>query len=154
LERTNLINIKMLGRILSAGRHGIRAGGFSMHKFMSGVAAVLISAFGMAGAADSAPIGRAGAGPGAGGLHAFHGAGQFHAPGQSHAARQFRPGFHGYHGFYRGLYPYTLFGYPNYNSYWGYPYSLYDDDSPDCRFEWPKRTVKHKTVQRGVWTCS
>ena len=93
-------------------------------------------------------------GHGAGGLHAFHGAGQFHAPGQSYAARQFRPGFHGYHGFYRGLYPYTLFGYPNYNSYWGYPYSLYEDDSPDCRFEWPKRTAKHKTVQRGVWICS
>jgi hypothetical protein len=90
-----------------------------MHKFISGVAAVLIcSAFGMAGVA--------------------HGAG----------------GFRGFHGFYRGFYPYTLFGYPNYYSYGGYyPYSLYEDDSP-CRFEWPKRSVKHKTAQRGVWTCS
>jgi hypothetical protein len=122
-----LINIKVPGRILSPGRRGGTAGGFSMHKFMSGVAAVLIcSAFGMAGVANSAPFGRA------------HGA----------------AGLRGYHGYYRGLYPYTLFGYPNYNSYWGYPYSLYQDDSPDCRFEWPKRTVKHKTIQRGVWTCS
>jgi hypothetical protein len=141
-----------------------------MYKFMSGVAAVLIcSAFGMAEVANSAPIVRAGAGPGPGvghaagvmhsaaGLHAFQGTGQFHPPGQSYAARQLHPGFrsfHGYHGFYRGLYPYTLFGYPNYNSYWGYPYSLYEDDSPDCRFEWPNRTVKRKSAQRGVWTCS
>ena len=135
-----------------------------MHKFMSGVAAVLIcSALGTAGAADSAPIGRAGAGHGpgvarapgvshpAGGVHAFHGVGQFHPAGQLYSGYR---GLHGYHGFYRGLYPYTLFGYPNYNSYWGNPYSLYEDDSSDCRFEWPKRTVNHKTVQRGIWTCS
>ena len=116
-----------------------------MHKFMSSVAAVLIgSGFGMAEIANSAPIGRAGAG---------HGPGVASAPGVSHPAGGVHT-FHGYHGFYRGLYPYTLFGYPNYNSYWGYPYSLYEDDSPDCRFEWPKRTVKHKPVQRGVWTCS
>jgi hypothetical protein len=56
----------------------------------------------------------------------------------------------GFHGYYRGLYPYSLFGYPRY-SYGGYyPYSLYEDD---CRFEWPKRTAKRKAVQRGVWTC-
>jgi hypothetical protein len=129
-----------------------------MHKLMSSVAAVLIgSAFGMAEVTDGAPIGRAGAGHGAGvasapgvshpagGVHAFDGAGQLHAGFRS---------YHGYGGFYRGLYPYTLFGYPNYNSYWGYPYSLYEDGSPDCLFEWPKRTVKHKAVQRGVWTCS
>jgi hypothetical protein len=127
-----LINIKMLGRILSpecsAERTGIRAGGSSMYKFMRGVAAVLIcSAFGMAGVANSDPIGR---------VHNVS-------------------GLRGFHGFYRGFYPYTLFGYPNYHSYGSYyPYSLYEDDSPDCRFEWPKRAVKRKTAQRGVWTCS
>jgi hypothetical protein len=63
--------------------------------------------------------------------------------------------FHGgFPGFYRGLYPYSLFGYPGYR-YGGYfPYSLYEDDGPDCRFVWVKRTVKHKVVQRGIWTCS
>jgi hypothetical protein len=129
-----------------------------MHKFMSSMAAVVIgSAFGMAEVVNSAPIGRAGAGhspgvasaPGvshpAGGVHAFHGVG--------YAGLRSFHGYHGYPGYYRGLYPYTLFGYPNYNSYWGYPYSLYEDDS-GCRFEWPKRTSNHKTAQRGVWTCS
>ncbi len=59
----------------------------------------------------------------------------------------------GFHGFYRGLYPYSLFGYPRY-SYGGYyPYSLYEDEGPNCRFVW-KRTAKRKTVQRGIWTCS
>ena len=99
-----------------------------MHKFLNGVAAVLVcSAFGMAYPADSASAG----GGGARGGH-----------------------FHGFHGFYRGLYPYSLFGYPNY-SYGGYyPYSLYNDAEPDCDFVWVKRTVKHKTIQRGVWKCS
>ena len=102
-----------------------------MHKFIVGVAAVLIgSAIGLAGVANSASIGHAG-------FRSYHG----------------YPGYPGYPGYYWGLYPNTLFGYPNYNSYWGYPYSLYEDDS-GCRFEWPKRTVKHKAVQRGVWTCS
>ena len=99
-----------------------------MHRFIVGVAAVLIgSAIGLAGVANSASIGHAG-------FRSYH-------------------GYPGYPGYYWGLYPNTLFGYPNYNSYWGYPYSLYEDDS-GCRFEWPKRTVKHKAVQRGVWTCS
>jgi hypothetical protein len=67
-------------------------------------------------------------------------------------------GFHefhgGYRGFNRGIYPYNLFGYPRYK-YGGYfPYSVYEDDGPDCRFEWPKRSAKHKVAQRGVWTCS
>src|ERR1700722_7336803 len=136
-------------------------GGFSMHKFIGGVAAVLVgSAFGMAAVAHGASIGRAGAGHGpgvasapgvshpAGGLHAFHGVGPA-------GFRSFHgySGYSGYPGYYWGLYPNTLFGYPNYNSYWGYPYSLYEDDS-GCRFEWPKRAAKHNTVQRGVWTCS
>ena len=54
--------------------------------------------------------------------------------------------FYGLPGFYH-QYPYTLFGYPHYNySY----YPLYHD-YPDCDFVWP--TVKHKTAQRGIWTC-
>jgi hypothetical protein len=140
-----------------------------MHKFMSSVAAILIgSAFGMAEIANSAPIGRAGAGHGPGvagapgvshpgsGVHAFHGIG--HPGFRSFHGYPGYPGYPGYTGYfgypgYWGLYPNTLFGYPNYNSYWGYPYSLYEDDS-GCRFEWPKRTGKLKTVQRGVWTCS
>jgi hypothetical protein len=135
-----------------------------MHKFMGSVVAVLVgSAVGMAEVANSAPIGRAGAGHGpgvagaagvfhpAGGVHAFHGVGY---PGyRSFHGYHGYPGYSGYPGAYWGLYPNTLFGYPNYNSYWGYPYSLYEDDS-GCRFEWPKRTAKHNTVQRGVWTCS
>jgi hypothetical protein len=139
-----------------------------MQKFIGGVAVVLIgSAFGLAEIANSAPIGRAGAGHGpgvasapgvsrpAGGLHAFHGVG--HAGFRSFHGYSGYPdysGYPGYPGYYWGLYPNTLFGYPNYNSYWGYPYSLYEDGSSDCRFEWPKRGAKHKSVQRGVWTCS
>jgi hypothetical protein len=103
-----------------------------MHKLMSGLTAVLLcSAF----ALTDSSVAR-----GAGGFHAFHGVGQFH---------------HGLRGFYGGgVYPYSLFGYPNY-SYGGYyPYSIYEDSSPDCDFVWVKRTVKHKTIQRGVWKCS
>jgi hypothetical protein len=59
----------------------------------------------------------------------------------------------GFNGFYRGLYPYSLFGYPRY-SYGGYyPYALYPDDGPNCRFVW-KRTAKRTAIQRGIWTCS
>jgi hypothetical protein len=111
-----------------------------MHKLMRGVAAALICAtFGMA---DSSPAAAAGRGVGfAGGGGAFHGAGEFHR-------------FHGFRGFYRGIYPYSLFGYPNY-SYGGYyPYSVYEDVEPDCDFVWVKRTAKHKVVRRGIWTCS
>src|ERR1700730_16571802 len=101
---------------------GIGAGGAAMHKFLNGVAAVLVcSAFGMAYPADSASAG----GGGARGGH-----------------------FHGFHGFYRGLYPYSLFGYPNY-SYGGYyPYSLYNDAEPDCDFVWVNWTVKPKIISR------
>ena len=95
-----------------------------MHKFMSGVAAILIGSVVGTAVPNGAAVGRAG-------LRSYH----------------------GYPGYYWGAYPYTLFGYPNYHSYWGYPYSLYEDDS-GCRFEWPKRTANHKAVQRGVWTCS
>jgi hypothetical protein len=104
---------------------GIRMGGTSMQKFMTGVAAVLVcSAF--AYSVDSASAGW-------GGARGGH--------------------FHGFRGFYRGLYPYSLFGYPNY-SYGGYyPYSLYNDAEPDCDFVWVNRTVKHKIVRRGIWTC-
>jgi hypothetical protein len=129
-----------------------------MHKLISGLAAVLIcSACGIADVANSAPFGRGAAGAGlarSGGV--FHGAGGFHGVGQFHGVAQFHGGFHGVRGFYgRGLYPYTLFGYPNYHSYGGYyPYSIYEDSSPDCDFVWIKRTVKHKIVQRGIWTCS
>jgi hypothetical protein len=105
-----------------------------MHKFMSGVAAVLVCAtFGMANPANSAPAGWGGA----------RGGGVFHGG-----------RFHGFRGFYGGVYPYSLFGYPRY-SYGGYfPYSIYEDNEPDCDFVWVKRTVKHKTVRRGIWTCS
>jgi hypothetical protein len=104
-----------------------------MHIFMSSVAAVLIcAAFGMADVASGAPIGRGGAFYGPGGL---------------------RAGLHGYRGFYGGLYPYSLFGYPH-SSYGGYyPYSIYLDNEPDCDFVWAKRTAKRKSV-RGIWTCS
>jgi hypothetical protein len=104
-----------------------------MHIFMSGVATILIcAAFGMADVASGAPIGRGGAFYGPGGLHA---------------------GFHGHRGFYGGLYPYSLFGYPH--SWYGgyYPYSIYVENEPDCDFVWAKRTAKRKSV-RGIWTCS
>jgi hypothetical protein len=112
---------------------GMQVGDISMCKLVGGLAAVLLwAACVLAYPSD--------AGAGAGGSYAFHGGGRFHG---------------GFHGFYRGLYPYTLFGYPNYYSYGGYyPYSFYEDDSSDCRFEWPKRSVKHKPARRGVWTCS
>ena len=101
-----------------------------MHKLMSGLTAVLLGA---AFAATDSSAARA-----AGGFHSFHG--QLH---------------HGVRGFYGGgVYPYSLFGYPN-DGYGGYyPYSIYEDGSPDCDFVWVKRTVKHKIVQRGVWKCS
>jgi hypothetical protein len=101
-----------------------------MHKFLRAALAGLICViFGLA----AFPIAAAAFHGRVGGFHAFHG---------------------GFRGFNRGLYPYTLFGYPRYN-YGGYfPYSIYEDDGPDCRFEWPKRTAKHKAAQRGVWTCS
>jgi hypothetical protein len=104
-----------------------------MHKHLNRMVAGLVCmTFGLAASSIAAA-----AGPGAwhhaGGFHAFHG---------------------GFHGFGRGLYPYSLFGYPGY-SYGGYfPYSIYEDDGPDCRFEWPRRSAKHKGVQRGIWTCS
>jgi hypothetical protein len=56
---------------------------------------------------------------------------------------------HFYGGFYR-QYPYTLFGYPNYN--WSY-YPLYEE-YPSCDFVWGKRTGKSKAAQHGTWTCS
>jgi hypothetical protein len=103
-----------------------------MHKLTSGLTAVLICA--VFALADSS-LARA-----AGGFHAFHGAGPFH---------------HGWRGFYGGgVYPYSLFGYPDHGYGGYYPYSIYEDSSPDCDFVWVKRTVKHKTVQRGVWKCS
>ena len=145
-----------------------------MHKLLSGVAAVLMClVFGMTDFADSAPIGR-GVGVMHGGVGAFHpGVGAFHpGVGGFHPGiggfhpgiGGFHPGIGGYHafrgvgafhGFYRGLYPYTLFGYPNYYSYGGYYpyYSNYEDYGPDCHFVWVKRTVKHKTVERGIWRC-
>jgi hypothetical protein len=116
-----------------------------MHRFMSGVAAVLLcSMFGMADLANGAPMGGGGGfgHVGVGGFHSFRGVGGFYG------------GFRGYNGFYRGLYPYTLFGYPNYYSYGGYyPYSSYGDVGPDCHFVWVKRTVKRKTIERGIWRC-
>jgi hypothetical protein len=117
-----------------------------MHRLISGVAAALIcSAFALANPSIAAAAGRVGGGfaRGGGAFHAFHGGGGFHA---FHGGG----GFHGFHGFYGGgigLYPYSLYG-----GY--YPYSLYEDDYPDCHFVWVKRTVKHKIVGRGIWTCS
>jgi hypothetical protein len=126
--------------------NGIRAEGFSMNRFMRGMAAVFVcSTFGAADWANSAPIGGGTAATGVarpgrvfhGPVHAFHGGGQFY----------------GFHGFYR-LYPYTLFGYPNYYSGSYYPYPFSEGDYPDCNFVWGKPTAKHKALQRGVWTCS
>ena len=57
--------------------------------------------------------------------------------------------FYGWPGFYH-QYPYTLFGYPNYN--WSY-FPLYGEYS-NCDFVWGKPSGKHKKVQRGTWTCS
>jgi hypothetical protein len=89
----------------------------------STIAVLLCSAFGVATPAD-------GAGAGWRGAH----------------------GFHGPRGFY-GLYPYTLFGYPNYRYGGYYPYSFYyQDNEPDCDFVWTNRASKRKG--RGVWTCS
>lgn len=100
-----------------------------MHKLISGMAAVLLcAAFAMADCSIAAAGGR----------------GLFHR------------GLHGFHGFYGGgIYPYSLLGgyYPGYLYGNYYPYSVYENDEPDCDFVWVKRTVKHKTVRRGVWTC-
>jgi hypothetical protein len=116
-----------------------------MHKLLSVAAVLICSIFGMAHSANSAMMGH-GIGfahAGVGGFHSLHGGGPFYS------------GHRGFNGFYRGLYPYTLFGYPNYYSYGGYyPYSIYEDVGPDCRFVWVKRTVKHKTIERGIWRCS
>jgi hypothetical protein len=112
-----------------------------MHKLMGGLTAVLLcSAFALTDSPLAAARGLGGGfARGAGGFHAFHGAGPFH---------------HGSRGFYGGgIYPYSLFGYPNYLYGGYYPYSIYEDSSPDCDFVWVKRTVKHKIVQRGVWKC-
>ena len=94
---------------------------------IGGAAALICSAFALADSSVAVA---------AGGVHAFHG----------HS--------HGLRGFYGGLYPYSLFGYPGsvYGGY--YPYSIYDDNGPDCDFVWVKRAVKHKAVGRGIWTCS
>ena len=100
-----------------------------MHKFMRGAVVVLIcSAVGVAGLPNSASA-------------RWSGARGFHS-------------FRGLRGFYR-LYPYTLFGYPNYRygSYYPY-YPYYEDNEPNCDFVWTKRTAKHKTTGRGIWTCS
>jgi hypothetical protein len=105
-----------------------------MHKLLSAAMVGLVCAtFGPAASPIAAAAGAGAFHSGVGGFHAFHG---------------------GFRGFNRGLYPYTLFGYPGYK-YGGYfPYSVYEDDGPDCRFEWPKRTAKQKAAKRGVWTCS
>jgi hypothetical protein len=105
-----------------------------MHKLLDrAIAGLVCVTFGLAASSIAAAAGPGAFHRGAGGFHAFHG---------------------GFRGFNRGLYPYSLFGYPGY-SYGGYfPYSIYEDDGPDCRFEWPRRTAKHKVVQRGIWTCS
>ena len=110
---------------------GMQVGDISMRKLVGGLAAVLIgAAFVLAYPSD--------AGAGAGGSYVFHGGGRFHG---------------GFHGFYRGLYPYTLFGYPNYGYGGYYPYSpYYQDNEPNCDFVWSNRTTKRKG--RGVWTCS
>jgi hypothetical protein len=101
-----------------------------MHKLLNCATVALVCAiFGLAASSIPAAAGAFHSS----GIHAFHG---------------------GFRGFNRGLYPYSLFGYPGYKYGGYYPYSIYEDDGPDCRFEWPKRTVKHKPAQRGIWTCS
>jgi hypothetical protein len=83
-----------------------------------------------------------GGGAGRGGGFAFHGG-----------------GFRGFHGFYDGgIYPYSLLGgyYPRYlygSRYPYYPYSIDENDEPDCDFVWVGRTAKRKIVRRSIWTC-
>ena len=134
-----------------------------MHRLISNVAVVFIcSAFGTANLANGAPAAHAGgAGIAHGGAGVPHmGAGGFRRGGGGGFVRGgggFRGGelhgglrgFRGFHG--RGvgpdLYPYSWYG--DYD-----PYPFYEEDYPDCQFVWGKRTVKHKAIQRGVWTCS
>ena len=119
-----------------------------MHKLISGVAAgLLCSMFTLANPSIAAAFGRGGGGFGHGGGGGFHGGGGggFHG---FHGGGGFR-GFHGggFRGFYGGgigLYPYGDY----------YPYSLYEDDDPDCRFVWVRQAVRHRIVRRGIWTCS
>jgi hypothetical protein len=96
-----------------------------MHKLRQGAIAVVVClAIGLGGLAGSASAGW---------------------------AHEFRA-YHGLRGFY-GLYPYTLFGYPNYRYGGYYPFSpYYQDNEPNCDFVWANRTTKRKG--RGVWTCS
>jgi hypothetical protein len=105
-----------------------------MYRLMSGAAAVLmLSVFGIVACANGAPTGR--------GARVSRYNAAIHVQGFYRVPR-----FHGWHGFYH-QYPYTLFGYPNYN--WSY-YPLYQD-YPECDFVWAKPTVKDKSVQRGIW---
>jgi hypothetical protein len=97
-----------------------------MLKLKRGTVAALICAVGVVALSDGACAGWSGA-------HGFH-------------------AYHGPRGFY-GLYPYTLFGYPNYRYGGYYPNSFYyQDNEPDCDFVWAHRLSKRKG--RGVWTCS
>jgi hypothetical protein len=97
---------------------GLRVRGFSMPRLM--VAILIVLAFGVA-QCNSAP---------ARDVQGFYQVGRLHS----------------FYDFYR-QYPYTLFGYPNYN--WNY-YPLYKN-YPACDFVWGKRNSK--TVQHGTWTC-
>jgi hypothetical protein len=113
-----------------------------VHRIISALAAVLLCvAFAVANPSGAAAFGHGGFGHGGfafrgggfGGFHAFHGG----------------FGFRGLRGFYGGGYYAPYF-------YGDYPYSLYEDedDEPDCHFVWVKRTVKHRIVRHGIWTCS
>jgi hypothetical protein len=110
------------------------------------LAAVLFcAAFAVANPSAAAAFGRGG--------FAFHGGG-FGGFRTFHGGLRFR-GFHGFYG--GGIYPYSLLGgyYPRYlyGNYYSYPYSVYEDDEPDCHFVWVKRTVRHRLVRHGIWTC-
>jgi hypothetical protein len=112
-----------------------------MHRIM-GVLAVLglCVAFAVANPPGAAAFGHGGGGFG-------HGGGGFHGGfGGFHGGLGFR-GLRGFYGGYGGGYyaPYFYGGY--------YPY--YEDEGPDCDFEWVKRTVGHRIVQRGrgIWRC-
>jgi hypothetical protein len=164
-----LININAVDRILSPVDRAIRlndvCGRVSMHKLIRNMAAVFIcSAFGTANLANSAPGAHGGGagiahGAGGGGMahigggEGFRGGGFVHGGGGFHGG-EFHGRLRGFRGFYGGgvgPYPYSWYGdyYGDYD-----PYPFYEENYPDCHFVWVKRTVKHKAVQRGIWTCS
>jgi hypothetical protein len=120
-----------------------------MHRIIGVLAALgLCAAFAVANPSGAAAFGHGGGGFGHGWGGGFHGGfGGFHGGfGGFHGGL----GFHGFRGFYGG------YGGGYYAPYFDgddYPYSLYEDEGPDCHFVWVRRTVNHRVVRHGIWTC-